>query len=450
MPVIAPAQSSLRVMPTAPVVQPELFIQQPNPAAGLQMFEQAAKLPLLMEQIKLEKYRQKAEKAKLDLAELTAQKQLESYDQLALQQKALADAHLALTQSQAQVAAAAAAKAGKTPEQAAMEEANAAATQEAVLQSARLGIDPNNFVEAGTGRLDIEGLRQAVAEKTAPLAQETVTPVAAPAGTDVPELAAFTNRLVQASPRAVAVSRFTQDNPNTPFTALPVAEQAKVLAPYLAAAAPKKRDIQFIKDGDKYETTVTESADGLVVYGVDAPRVQSSAPETRATATVKTKLAFLDETTKKIDTLIGHLENYEKEGAFGWIDTLLAKKAQSPETAVPLRAFANMVGNDSTKALASELAGIGAKTMTELAGSAQTKGEAERLGPYVPASTDPVLGKAELKRKLEQFKEQLQISRSSLETQFGMKTKQSATAPAATPAPTAPLDKAISDYLNAP
>jgi len=94
MPVIAPAQSSLRVMPTAPVVQPELFIQQPNPVAGLQMFEQAAKLPLLMEQIKLEKYRQKAEKAKLDLAEQEANWRSQNFEKLAQQQQVLADVQL--------------------------------------------------------------------------------------------------------------------------------------------------------------------------------------------------------------------------------------------------------------------------------------------------------------------------------------------------------------------
>jgi hypothetical protein len=101
MAIIAPAQSSLRVMPTAAVAQPELFLQQPSPAAGMQLFEQAAKLPLLMEQIKMEKVRQKAEKAKLDLAELQAQYQTENFQRLADVQQRQAEADIFFKQSQA-------------------------------------------------------------------------------------------------------------------------------------------------------------------------------------------------------------------------------------------------------------------------------------------------------------------------------------------------------------
>lgn len=108
MPAIAPAQSSLRVMPTAPAVQPELFIQQPSAAAGMQMFEQAAKLPLLMEQIKMEKYRQKAEKAKLDLAEMEAQYQTQNFERLADVQRRQAEADIIFKQSQAEAQRAAA------------------------------------------------------------------------------------------------------------------------------------------------------------------------------------------------------------------------------------------------------------------------------------------------------------------------------------------------------
>jgi len=441
-------------MPTAAVPDAQLFTQIPSATAGLQLFEQAAKLPLLMQQIKMEKTRQKAEKAKLDLAEMTAQQQMQTFEEDQARAKALQEAQLATEQQRLEILRAQAAAAGKTPQQLATEQANAAITQDAMLQAARVGIDPNSYVEAGTGRLDLEGLRSDIMAKAgaSPLANERVGAAPVPEAVKATdELSGFANRMVNATPRAVAAQRYAADNPQVPLASLPAAEQTRVLAPYLQSAQPKKRDIQFIKDGDKFETTVTESADGLVVYGIDEPRKQSSAPETRATATVKTKLAFMDETTKKIDTLISHLDKYEKDGAFGWFDTLSAKVAQSPETPVPLRAAANLIGNDATKALASELAGIGAKTMTELAGSAQTKGEAERLGPYVPASTDPVLGKSELRRKLEQFKQQLHISASSLETQFGMKTKQSAapeSAPAAAPA--SKLDDAISAYLNAP
>ncbi len=101
MPVIAPPQSSLRVMPTAPAVDPALFTQVPDPRQGMQMFEQAAKLPLLMEQIKMEKYRQKAEKAKLDLAEQEANWRSQNFAQqqqllanFAQQQQLLAEAEI--------------------------------------------------------------------------------------------------------------------------------------------------------------------------------------------------------------------------------------------------------------------------------------------------------------------------------------------------------------------
>jgi len=94
MPVIAPAQSSLRVMPTAPAVDPALFTQVPDPRQGMQMFEQAAKLPLLMEQIKMEKYRQKAEKAKLDLAEQQAKWQSDNFERINQQNQILATAEV--------------------------------------------------------------------------------------------------------------------------------------------------------------------------------------------------------------------------------------------------------------------------------------------------------------------------------------------------------------------
>jgi hypothetical protein len=101
MAIIAPAQSSLRVMPTAAVAQPELFLQQPSPAAGMQLFEQAAKLPLLMEQIKMEKVRQKAEKAKLDLAEMETNFRIENFQRLADTQQRQAEADILFKQSQA-------------------------------------------------------------------------------------------------------------------------------------------------------------------------------------------------------------------------------------------------------------------------------------------------------------------------------------------------------------
>lgn len=451
MATIAPGQTNLRVMPTAALPDAQLFTQIPSATAGMQLFEQAAKLPLMMEQIKMEKMRQKSEKAKLDLAEMQANYQMQNFDKLAQQQQALADAQLALIQAQAAAAA-------KPAAVRATDEANAAIAQDLMARASRLGINANNYIMADTGLLDVEGLTQDIQTKAAeasiepgPLSTAAAPTTAAPETTLPPELVSVSQRLTSLSPRAVAIQRYAADNPSMPFNLLTPAEQSKALQPYLASASPKTRKQEFLKEGDKYEATVTESADGTVTYRIDEPIRVSSAPESRATATVKTKLAFLDETDKKIDTLISHLDKYEKDGAFGWFDTVSAKWAQSPETPVPLRAVANAIGNDATKALASELAGIGAKTMTELAGSAQTKGEAERLGPYVPASTDPVLGKEELKRKLTQFKDQLKLSRGSLETQFGITTKQ-APAPKekAAVTPTTDLDTAISAYLNAP
>lgn len=90
MPVIAPAQTNLRVMPTAAVPDAQLFTQIPSATAGMQLFEQAAKLPLLMEQIKMEKYRQKAEKAKLDFAEQQAKWQSDNFERINQQQQTLA------------------------------------------------------------------------------------------------------------------------------------------------------------------------------------------------------------------------------------------------------------------------------------------------------------------------------------------------------------------------
>jgi hypothetical protein len=236
------------------------------------------------------------------------------------------------------------------------------------------------------------------------------------------ELKGFRDRLAPpgTSPRSAALFLFQRDNPGRSIQSMSPNEQAEALKPYLDAAKPEVISRTFLSDGNSYKVDIRQSKDGEIVYGIDEPLLQRSAPETTATATVKNKLAFINETDQRIDMLLKNLDNYEKAGAFGVFDTWMATTAANPERGIPIRAAASRLSNLQTNKLVADLAAIGAKTMTELAGAAQTAGEAQRLGPYVPASGDVVLGPQQLRDKIESFRTQLQISREAIQTQFGI------------------------------
>ena len=236
------------------------------------------------------------------------------------------------------------------------------------------------------------------------------------------ELKGFRDRLAPpgTSPRSAALFLFQRDNPGRSIQSMSPNEQAEALKPYLDAAKPEVISRTFLSDGNSYKVDIRQSKDGEIVYGIDEPLLQRSAPETTATATVKNKLAFINETDQRIDMLLKNLDNYEKADAFGAFDTWMATTAANPEQGIPIRAAASMLSNRQTNKLVADLAAIGAKTMTELAGAAQTAGEAQRLGPYVPASGDVVLGPQQLRDKIESFRTQLQISREAIQTQFGI------------------------------
>jgi hypothetical protein len=89
--------SQIRVVPQAPRVEIGAFIPKLDPTAGLGVFSEAAKLPLMFEQINLEKERNKLERNKLKLAEMEANYMAQNYeriqqsklDQAALERQAL-------------------------------------------------------------------------------------------------------------------------------------------------------------------------------------------------------------------------------------------------------------------------------------------------------------------------------------------------------------------------
>jgi len=93
--------SQIRVVPQAPRVDVGAFIPPSNPAGGLDLFTKAAQLPLMFETLDIQRARNKAEKAKLDLDEkqltFTAQNfgAIQSAQQAAAQQKAAYDAQVA-------------------------------------------------------------------------------------------------------------------------------------------------------------------------------------------------------------------------------------------------------------------------------------------------------------------------------------------------------------------
>jgi nitroreductase len=101
MPVVQ--STPLRVFPQTVGLPLAPFTQAPDPLAGMQAFEHAAKLPLLMEQIKLEKARGKVEADKLKLAEMEAKWQQDNFS--ALQQASMDAARLTSMEKQASIVA---------------------------------------------------------------------------------------------------------------------------------------------------------------------------------------------------------------------------------------------------------------------------------------------------------------------------------------------------------
>ena len=80
MPVVPTSQ--VRVVPQAPRVDIGAFIPPPNPTGGMDLFANAAKLPLMFEQIALEKDRNKLEGQKIKLAEKEAQYMADNYERI--------------------------------------------------------------------------------------------------------------------------------------------------------------------------------------------------------------------------------------------------------------------------------------------------------------------------------------------------------------------------------
>lgn len=90
MPVVPTSQVS--VIPTAPRVDIGAFVPQVDPTAGLGTFMAAAQLPLAMEQIDLQREKNKAERSQLDFLKKQTEYNIRNYD--AIQAAARAQAQL--------------------------------------------------------------------------------------------------------------------------------------------------------------------------------------------------------------------------------------------------------------------------------------------------------------------------------------------------------------------
>lgn len=116
MPVVPTSQ--VRVVPQAPRVDIGAFIPPPNPTGGMDLFANAAKLPLMFEQIALEKDRNKLEAQKIKLAEKEAQYMASNFERLNQQKLDAAQLEIDLKTAQKDEAEAraAATRAGIGPE----------------------------------------------------------------------------------------------------------------------------------------------------------------------------------------------------------------------------------------------------------------------------------------------------------------------------------------------
>lgn len=104
MPAVPTSQVS--VVPTAPRVDIGAFVPQVDPTAGLGTFMAAAQLPLAMEQIDLQREKNKAERTQLDFLKKQTEYNLRNYDALQAAARQQAQTKAALEQAQAREAAA--------------------------------------------------------------------------------------------------------------------------------------------------------------------------------------------------------------------------------------------------------------------------------------------------------------------------------------------------------
>lgn len=458
MATIAPGQTNLRVMPTAALPDAQLFTQIPSATAGLQLFEQAAKLPLLMEQIKMEKVRQKSEKAKLDLAEMQANYQMQNFDKLAQQQQALADAQLGLAQAQAAAAQdpvalqrrKAAQQLGvdvtmfsNTPEGTAALDRDIAANA-AISDFIGKGGNIRQWQAMGnplpeTGIFSARGAGEAAPEPTAPTAAPAAAAAQVPTAATTPEY--FSPNIptvtvpqgMKPIDRAIAISQ----------------ETGKTVQDALKELSVKEETIPYVNpvDGTKWTAYVTRDNQGNV-YNRYAVQTDAGPKDP---AVVKTRLASLDRVRGQVAAIKEKLKKGEFDDGFGVLDATSVGWLMDPNKPVPVRFAAGLVANDKAKALARELS-VTAKSMQELAGSALSAGEAKRYDPYVPGPTDLVLGKDDLLGKLDLFELRMTEEEDSLLQMFPSSAKgvPAGKGKTTSPAPTGNLDDAISAYLNAP
>lgn len=452
MPTIAPSRSSLQVMPGAPSVNAALFTQVPDPAAGMQMFEQAAKLPLLMEQIKMEKYKQKAEKAKLDLAELTAQQQMSTLEKDAARQNLMADIALKTAQDQGALAAA-----QVTPEalgrRAAIEglAADPAAAQRAKNAQA-FGVPMDQFSNTPEGRASLDrdialngaiqdhfdkggNLKtwvaqggalpetgtfgaQGATEEAAPLSKETVAkapvfnvtgeaPLATATVAAAPSAQYFAPSLptvnvpegMKPIDRAVAISKETGETPSAAYKRLGI------------------KDVEHTyvdpETNFKWKAVITQDNEGNV-YNRYSMQLDGGAKDPAAT---RVRVAALGKARNQVMALKEKIKKGKFKDAFGVVDATTVGWLNDPTKAAPLRAVAGAIASDDAIKLSGELS-VTAKFLQELAGSALSAGEAKRYDPYVPGSTDLVLGEEMLIEKMDRFERMLGEEEASLLKEF--------------------------------
>jgi hypothetical protein len=190
---------------------------------------------------------------------------------------------------------------------------------------------------------------------------------------------------------------------NYPQLARMPAKQRQELIDYYAKGLEKVQVPQTAPvPGGVLEFTVTRSKNSEVVYEISEPRFVRD-PAAVKSAEAAAKLSVYKNAQREAKTLIARIDELDRQGGFGWYDSLLANWASSSSTPIPVRSMVSKYTNDASNELVRALAATGAQLRTELLGAAQTVQESARVDPFLPNPKDMAMGPVMLKTKLLEF-----------------------------------------------
>lgn len=290
----------------------------------------------------------------------------------------------------------------------------------------------------------------ALAETPAPAAGKPVTASSSTLNLEEPDAALLKSYESKVMPigttvRSVAESMYAVDHPNEPLTDFSSEEQDRRLEPYMGAAKPVKSTVKFkSKDGRGFEMDIYQTSTGDAIYQMDPPR-SVSLPKSSGAAMLMGKQADLRSASKLAHDLLSDLPEYDKSGAFGWLDAAFAKTAansMSGTAMIPIRAAASSyfdwgVGSPKTLDLRSRIAAAGLQYIKATSGTAVSASEGQRGVPVFPMADDIVQGPDQLRRKLESFLVAVQSQYKANQEALASELKDNPLAPYDDTAPTA-------------